>query len=231
MAPVALAGAIMAGVDKFIVTLSAHAEVFGVGITAIVGSMLVPPPPVVSGWMVPGGGFAGISGVESGNAAPLVGGPPGVELHTTVDEVPSGTVGEVIPVVLATIGVGMVPNAAGVVAVDGIVVIVVVPPATNGGTVLGIVAVDGVGVLVDAEDVGGGASTGAATANVGGIGIVEPGIVDRKDVAGGRTEKTALARPHCRSLTRRRQAAMLISSMSQIPMARSRLCRPLRTPT
>jgi hypothetical protein len=189
---VALAGAIIPGVDRFIVTLSAHAEVFGVGITAIVGSMLVPPPPVVSGWMVPGGGFAGISGVESGNAAPLVGGPPGVELHTTVDEVPSGTVGEVIPVVLATIGVGMVPNAAGVVAVDGIVVIVVVPPATNGGTVLGIVAVDGVGVPVDAEDVGGGASTGAATANVGGIGTVEPGIVDRKDVAGWADRKNGV---------------------------------------
>ena len=188
----ALAGAIMPGVDRFIVTLSAHAEVFGVGITAIVGSMLVPPPPVVSGWMVPGGGFAGISGVESGNAAPLVGGPPGVELHTTVDEVPSGTVGEVIPVVLATIGVGMVPNAAGVVAVDGIVVIVVVPPATNGGTVLGIVAVDGVGVPVDAEDVGGGVTIGAATANVGGIGTVEPGIVDRKDVAGWADRKNGV---------------------------------------
>src|SRR6201996_5852174 len=166
----------MPGVDRFIVTLSAHAAVFGVGITAMVGSMLVPPPPVVSGWMVPGGGFAGISGVESGNAAPLVGGPPGMELHTTVDEVPSGTVGEVIPVVLATIGVGMVPNAAGVVAADGIVVIVVVPPAMDDGTVLGIVAVDGAGVLavVDAEDVGGGVSIGAATANVGGIGTVEP---------------------------------------------------------
>jgi hypothetical protein len=42
-APVALAGAIMPGVARFIVVLSAHADVFGVGITAIVGSMLVPP--------------------------------------------------------------------------------------------------------------------------------------------------------------------------------------------
>jgi hypothetical protein len=180
---VALAGAIMPGVDRFIVTLSAHAEVFGVGITAIVGSMLVPPPPVVSGWMVPGGGFAGISGVESGNAAPLVGGPPGMELHTTVDEVPSGTVGEVIPVVLTTIGVGMVPNAAGVVAVDGIVV---VPPAMDGGTALG----GGVMTITGAEDVAGGG--GAATANVGGIGTVEPGIVDRKDVAGWADRKNGV---------------------------------------
>jgi hypothetical protein len=42
-APVALAGAIMPGVVRFIVVLSAHADVFGVGITAIVGSMLVTP--------------------------------------------------------------------------------------------------------------------------------------------------------------------------------------------
>jgi hypothetical protein len=40
-APVALAGAIAPGVARFIVVLSAHADVFGVGITAIVGSMLV----------------------------------------------------------------------------------------------------------------------------------------------------------------------------------------------
>jgi hypothetical protein len=43
-APEALAGAIMPGVAKFIVMLSAHADVFGVGMTAaVVGSMLVPP--------------------------------------------------------------------------------------------------------------------------------------------------------------------------------------------
>ncbi len=44
-APVALAGAIMPGFARLMLTLSAHADVFGVGITAIVivGSMLVPP--------------------------------------------------------------------------------------------------------------------------------------------------------------------------------------------
>jgi hypothetical protein len=46
VAPVAFA---MPGVARFIVTLSAHAEVFGVGITAIVGSMLVPASSVMSG--------------------------------------------------------------------------------------------------------------------------------------------------------------------------------------
>jgi hypothetical protein len=184
---VALAGAIVpGGIVRFIVTLSAHAEVFGVGITAIaVGSMLVLPRSGVSGGIAPGGGFAGTSGVESGKAAPLVGGPPGVELHTTFEETPSGAVGDTVPVVLATIGVGMVPNAADV-AVDGIVVIAVVPPGIDDRTALGVVVVGGVGVLlvVDAEDVGGGVSNGAATANVGGTGTVEPGIVDRKDVPG-----------------------------------------------
>jgi hypothetical protein len=47
--PVALAGAIMPGVARFIVALSAHADVFGVGMTAIVGLMLVPPSCVMSG--------------------------------------------------------------------------------------------------------------------------------------------------------------------------------------
>ncbi len=42
-APVALAGAIVLVIARFIVVLSAHADVFGVGITAIVGSMLVAP--------------------------------------------------------------------------------------------------------------------------------------------------------------------------------------------
>jgi hypothetical protein len=124
----------------------------------------------------------------------LVGGPPGVELHTTVDEVPSGTVGEVVPVVLATIGVGMVPNAAGVVAVDGIVVIVGVPPAMDGDTMLGAVDIatggGGVTTVTGAEDVAGGG--GAATANVGGIGIVEPGMVDKKDVAGWADRKNGV---------------------------------------
>ena len=54
-APVALAGAIMPGVARFIVTLSAQADVFGVGITAMVGfgvvlgSMLVPPRSATTG--------------------------------------------------------------------------------------------------------------------------------------------------------------------------------------
>ena len=48
-APVALAGVIVLGVATFIVVLSAHADVFGVGTTVIVGSMLVPPIAAISG--------------------------------------------------------------------------------------------------------------------------------------------------------------------------------------
>jgi hypothetical protein len=54
-APVALAGAIAAGVVRFIVMLSAQTDVFGVGTTVIVGSRLVAASCVMSGWIVPGG--------------------------------------------------------------------------------------------------------------------------------------------------------------------------------
>jgi hypothetical protein len=47
-APVVLAGVMVPGVARFIVVLSAHAGVFGVGMTAIAGSMLVPPSWVMS---------------------------------------------------------------------------------------------------------------------------------------------------------------------------------------
>ena len=49
MAPVAFAGAIIPGVARFIVVPSAHADVFGVGTTVIVGSMLVLPNSVITG--------------------------------------------------------------------------------------------------------------------------------------------------------------------------------------
>jgi hypothetical protein len=41
-----LAGVIVAGVEISIVMLSAHADVFGVGITPVAGSMLVSPSAV-----------------------------------------------------------------------------------------------------------------------------------------------------------------------------------------
>jgi hypothetical protein len=86
-----------------------------------------------------------------------------VELHTVVDELPSGDTGDMIPVVLPTIDVAMVPNGvAGIIAVDDIVV------------------VDGVGTGA-AVMAGGG---GGGTAGGGGAGTVVPGNVDKNDVAG-----------------------------------------------
>ena len=52
-----MASIIMPGVAKLIVMLSAQAEVFGVGITVVVGSMLVPPSPVITGSIVPSAGL------------------------------------------------------------------------------------------------------------------------------------------------------------------------------
>ncbi len=162
-APVALAGAIMPGVARFIVTLSAQAEVFGVGITPVVGSMLVSASCVTAGWIVPGGGLLGTSGVESGKAAPLVGGPPGTELHTVVDGLPSGDTGDMVPVVLPAMNVGMVPNGVA----D---IIAAAPPAMDVETAPGT-------VVAAAMEVGGGAV-------IAGAGTVEPGIGDRNEVAG-----------------------------------------------
>jgi hypothetical protein len=176
-APVALAGAIVPGVARLMVVLSAHADVFGVGITAIAGSMLVPPSCVTSCWIAPGGGLAGISGVESGKAAPLVGGPPGTELHTVVDELPSGSTGDMVPVVLPTMDVGMVPNGVNDIAVvDGLIAIK--PRAADVDTLPD--TVDGAGTAGIAMEGGG----GAGTAGGGGAGTVEPKISVINDVAG-----------------------------------------------
>src|SRR5712664_1869699 len=125
--------------------------------------------------MVPGGRLPGISGVESGKAAPLVGGPPGVELHTVVDELPSGDTGDMVPVVLPTNGVGMVPNGVDdIVVVDGVIIAGL--PGMAVETVPG--TVDGVGTGV-ALTAGGGAAVADDD-----TGIVEPGKSVINDVAG-----------------------------------------------
>jgi hypothetical protein len=49
VAPVALAGAIMPGFARLIVTLWLHAAEFGVGTTVRLGSMLVSPSLVITG--------------------------------------------------------------------------------------------------------------------------------------------------------------------------------------
>jgi hypothetical protein len=157
--------------------LSAHAEVFGVGITVVVGSRLVSTSCGMSGWIVPGDGLVGICCVESGKAAPFVGGPPGVELHTAVDELPSGVIGEMVPVVLPTINVGMVPSGVdGIVMVDDIVVAVV--PAMDVETVPATVDGTGTGTGVIEGDGRGGKAGG------GGAGMFEPAMTLRAEVSG-----------------------------------------------
>jgi hypothetical protein len=132
---------------------------------------------------VPSVGFAGICGVESGKAAPLLGGPPGIELHTVVAGLPSGIAGETFPVVVMAIGVGIVPNGdAGVIAVGDIVaaddIIVAVVPGMDVETALGTVDDAGAGIAVMEGDGRGG------TAGGGGAGTVEPGKSVVNDVAG-----------------------------------------------
>jgi hypothetical protein len=180
---VALAAGIVPGVDRYVVMPSAQAEVFGVGITPVAGSMLVSPSWETSCGIVPGGRLGGISGVESGNAAPLVGGPPGTELQTVVEELPSGAVGEMLPVAEVTNGVGIVPNAV----VDGIafgdivgvsVVVVAALPGMDVGAVLNTVDGAGTGIAaIEGEGSGGGAGGCGA-------GKVVPGKSVMNDVAG-----------------------------------------------
>ena len=125
---------------------------------------------------MPGGGPLGTSGVESGKAAPLVGGPPAVVLHTVVDGLPSGDTGGIVPVVLPTNGVGMVPNAVpGIIVVDGMIVAVL--PAMDVDAVVGIV--DGI-VGVDVAVTAGAAPPIEDDAT----GTVEPGKSVMNDVAG-----------------------------------------------
>jgi hypothetical protein len=131
---------------------------------------------------VPGGGLLGTAGVESGNAAPLVGGPPGTELHTVVDGLPSGDTGDMVPVVLLAINVGMVPNGvAGIIAADDIVVIdgiiVAVLPIME--------VVAGLGTVVDGAGAGVAVTAGAgADIADDATGTVEPGKSVKNDVAG-----------------------------------------------
>jgi hypothetical protein len=138
----------MPGFARFIVIPSLHAAEFGVGTTVMLGSMLVPPSSATAGRIVPDSGLPGISGVESGKAAPFVGGPPGVVLHTVVDEAPTGDAGAVVPIVVTTIGEKMVPNG-----LDDIAVVEVALPAVDAETVLGSVGTAGIDGIVPASPI------------------------------------------------------------------------------
>jgi hypothetical protein len=70
----------------------------------------------------------------------LVGGPPGVALHTVVEGLPSGGIGGMFPVEVMTIGVGMVPNGAA-----GVIIAVDAGLATVDDVGTGIAVMEGVG--------------------------------------------------------------------------------------
>ena len=126
--------------------------------------------------------------MESGNAAPLVGGPPGIELHTVVVRLPSGVVGEMFPVEVMTIGVGMVPNgAAGVItavevrlgAIDDVGTGIA---ATEGDGGVGLMG--GSGAATPTSETIGTAMTVLPFAEVAALaGIVD--VVGAADIAGG----------------------------------------------
>jgi hypothetical protein len=98
-----------------------------------------------------------------------------------VDGLPSGDTGDIVPVVLPAIDVGMVPNAVpGIVAVDGIIVAVL--PVMEVGAGLG--SVDGAGTDVPVT------ADAAAASGDDATGTVEPGKSVINDVAGVADSKT-----------------------------------------
>jgi len=98
-------------------------------------------------------------------------------LHTAVDGLPTGDTGAIVPVVLPTNGVRIVPNATPcIIVVDGIIVAVL--PAMGVKAVVG--AIDGVGVDVAATA----GIAAASTVKDDVTGIVVPGIKLMNDVAG-----------------------------------------------
>jgi hypothetical protein len=105
-----------------------------------------------------------------------------MELHTVVEGLPIGLDGETVPVVVMTVGVAIVPNAAGIVAVGDIVmvgaVIVAIVPGMDVEIVLS--AVDDVGTCIGVME---GAGRGG-TAGGCGAGMVVPGKSVMNDVAG-----------------------------------------------
>ena len=142
----------MAGLATSIKLLSLHAAEFGVGMMVIPGLMLVLSSSGTGDSIVPGGGLAGMSEVESGNAEASVSAIAGDDVHEPVCvELPSGAGAGTVPVALALRD----PRArAGTVGdkIDGEVVLVT--------AVFGIVDMDAVVVVLGPD-----------------VGIVLPGVV------------------------------------------------------
>jgi hypothetical protein len=113
-APVAFAGAIMAGLARLNEMLSLHAAEFGVGITVIAGSMSVLARLSTGDGIAPGGGLGGTSLMASGEAAGLVSALPGDAVHVLPGlTAPSGGAGAIVPVVLPLTAPRIITGIAG----------------------------------------------------------------------------------------------------------------------
>ena len=114
MAPVAFAGAIMAGLARFIEIPSLHAAEFGVGITDIAGSMSVLARLSTGDDIVPGGGVDGTSLMASGKAEELVNALPGDAVQVLPTLVaPNGAAAAIVPVVLPLTAPRIITGIAG----------------------------------------------------------------------------------------------------------------------
>ena len=101
----------------------------------------------------------------------MVGGPPAVELHMVFDELPSGDTGDMVPVALPMMVVGMAPKGFDDIVGGGVAgdVIVAVIPGMDVETGLGPIEDAGTdGAAMEGDGRGG-------TAGGGGAGMFEPG--------------------------------------------------------
>lgn len=141
----------MPGFARFIVTFSLHDAEFGVGITVMIGSMLVPPSSVIPACIVPGGRLLGNCGVASGSEAALVDEVPGVEVHAPAGvELPTGAVGVIVPVELPPIGVELVVDDVSGVSVAALVPIegAAIVPSADGVDWVVVIAIVDIGLAV-----------------------------------------------------------------------------------
>jgi hypothetical protein len=116
----------MVGLARSIEMLSSHAAVFGVAMTIGTGLMLVSlvSRSAVGGWMAPGGGANGTSGVASGKLAALVSAFPGADVHELPGaEAPGRDALAVVPVVLPATEPRMRTGIAGASTAGGGVVL------------------------------------------------------------------------------------------------------------
>jgi hypothetical protein len=176
-APVALAGAIMPGLARSMLTLSLQAAEFGVGMAPVAGSMLVSPSVATTGSIVPGDGPDGTAGVVSGKVAPLIEDVAVLALQPVGAGFPSAVIA-IVPVVLPKGVNGVVVGVA-----SGMVVVVgIVPIAAVLAAVVAMLVDGGAPVTSGGTGIGGAVTSPSVTAETAGVTVAE--AVDGAVVAG-----------------------------------------------